>query len=44
MSDPETSVTILEQLSRMGVIVSVDDFGNRLFQHELSAAIPDRQN
>jgi diguanylate cyclase (GGDEF)-like protein len=27
MSDPETSVTILEQLSRMGVVVSVDDFG-----------------
>jgi diguanylate cyclase (GGDEF)-like protein len=27
MSDPEESVTILEQLSRMGVIVSVDDFG-----------------
>ena len=27
MSDPEGSVTILERLSRMGVIVSVDDFG-----------------
>jgi diguanylate cyclase len=27
MSDPEDSVTILEQLSRMGVVVSVDDFG-----------------
>jgi EAL domain-containing protein (putative c-di-GMP-specific phosphodiesterase class I) len=27
MSDPEKSVTILEQLSRMGVVVSVDDFG-----------------
>jgi diguanylate cyclase len=27
MSDPEESVTILEQLSQMGVIVSVDDFG-----------------
>jgi diguanylate cyclase len=27
MSDPEQSVGILEQLSRMGVIVSVDDFG-----------------
>ena len=27
MSDPEESVTILEQLSRMGVVVSVDDFG-----------------
>jgi diguanylate cyclase (GGDEF)-like protein len=27
MSDPEESVTILERLSRMGVIVSVDDFG-----------------
>ncbi len=27
MSDPEESVGILEQLSRMGVIVSVDDFG-----------------
>ncbi|MBV8741505.1 MAG: EAL domain-containing protein, partial [Sinobacteraceae bacterium] len=27
MSDPEESVGILEQLSRMGVVVSVDDFG-----------------
>ena len=27
MSDPEESVAILEQLSRMGVVVSVDDFG-----------------
>lgn len=27
MSSPEDSVSILEQLSRMGVIVSVDDFG-----------------
>ena len=27
MSDPEESVNILEQLSRMGVVVSVDDFG-----------------
>ncbi len=27
MSDPEESVTILEQLSQMGVVVSVDDFG-----------------
>jgi diguanylate cyclase (GGDEF)-like protein len=27
MSDPEQSVGILEQLSRMGVLVSVDDFG-----------------
>lgn len=27
MSNPEESVTILEQLSRMGVVVSVDDFG-----------------
>jgi diguanylate cyclase (GGDEF)-like protein len=27
MSEPETSVTILEQLSQMGVVVSVDDFG-----------------
>ena len=27
MSDPEESVTILEHLSRMGVVVSVDDFG-----------------
>lgn len=27
MLDPEESVTILEQLSRMGVLVSVDDFG-----------------
>ena len=27
MSNPEESVTILEQLSQMGVIVSVDDFG-----------------
>ena len=27
MSDPEESVKILEQLSRMGVVVSVDDFG-----------------
>jgi len=27
MSDPEESVTILEALSRMGVVVSVDDFG-----------------
>jgi diguanylate cyclase len=27
MSDPEQSVGILEQLSRMGVVVSVDDFG-----------------
>jgi diguanylate cyclase (GGDEF)-like protein len=27
MSDPEESVQILEQLSRMGVLVSVDDFG-----------------
>ena len=27
MSDPEESVAILEQLSRMGVLVSVDDFG-----------------
>jgi len=27
MSDPEESVNILEQLSKMGVLVSVDDFG-----------------
>ncbi len=27
MGDPEESVLILEQLSRMGVLVSVDDFG-----------------
>ena len=27
MSDPEQSVAILEQLSAMGVLVSVDDFG-----------------
>jgi diguanylate cyclase (GGDEF)-like protein len=27
MSDPEESIAVLEQLSRMGVIVSVDDFG-----------------
>jgi len=27
MTDPEQSVTILEQLSAMGVLVSVDDFG-----------------
>jgi diguanylate cyclase len=27
MSDPEESISILEQLSRMGVLVSVDDFG-----------------
>jgi diguanylate cyclase (GGDEF)-like protein len=27
MSDPEESIRILEQLSRMGVILSVDDFG-----------------
>jgi diguanylate cyclase (GGDEF)-like protein len=27
MSDPEESAAILEQLSRMGVLVSVDDFG-----------------
>jgi diguanylate cyclase (GGDEF)-like protein len=27
MSDPEESVSILEQLSQMGVLVSVDDFG-----------------
>jgi diguanylate cyclase (GGDEF)-like protein len=27
MSDPEESVSILEHLSRMGVVVSVDDFG-----------------
>jgi EAL domain-containing protein (putative c-di-GMP-specific phosphodiesterase class I) len=27
MTDPEESVRILEQLSRMGVLVSVDDFG-----------------
>ena len=27
MSDPEESVGILEQVSRMGVVVSVDDFG-----------------
>jgi diguanylate cyclase (GGDEF)-like protein len=27
MSDPEQSVGILEQVSRMGVLVSVDDFG-----------------
>ena len=27
MTDPEESAAILEQLSRMGVIVSVDDFG-----------------
>jgi diguanylate cyclase (GGDEF)-like protein len=27
MSDPEQSIAILEQLSRMGVLVSVDDFG-----------------
>jgi diguanylate cyclase (GGDEF)-like protein len=28
MTDPEASVTILEQLSQMGVVVSVDDFGS----------------
>jgi EAL domain-containing protein (putative c-di-GMP-specific phosphodiesterase class I) len=27
MTDPEESVGILEQVSRMGVVVSVDDFG-----------------
>ena len=27
MSDPEESISILEQLSAMGVLVSVDDFG-----------------
>ena len=27
MTDPEETATILEQLSRMGVLVSVDDFG-----------------
>ena len=27
MSDPEQSIAILEQLSAMGVLVSVDDFG-----------------
>ncbi len=27
MSDPEESAAVLEQLSRMGVLVSVDDFG-----------------
>ncbi len=27
MTDPEESIRILEQLSRMGVLVSVDDFG-----------------
>jgi EAL domain-containing protein (putative c-di-GMP-specific phosphodiesterase class I) len=27
MSDPEVSVTILEQLSQMGIQISVDDFG-----------------
>ncbi len=27
MSDPEESIAILEQLSKMGVLVSVDDFG-----------------
>jgi diguanylate cyclase (GGDEF)-like protein len=27
MSDPEQSIAILEQLSRMGVLISVDDFG-----------------
>jgi EAL domain-containing protein (putative c-di-GMP-specific phosphodiesterase class I) len=27
MTEPEASVTILEQLSQMGVLVSVDDFG-----------------
>lgn len=27
MSDPEQSITVLEQLSAMGVLVSVDDFG-----------------
>ena len=27
MTDPEESTAILEQLSRMGVLVSVDDFG-----------------
>ena len=27
MSDPEESIAILEQLSAMGILVSVDDFG-----------------
>ena len=27
MSNPEESIAILEELSRMGVLVSVDDFG-----------------
>src|SRR6185312_10081435 len=27
MSDPEQSIAVLEQLSSMGVLVSVDDFG-----------------
>jgi diguanylate cyclase len=27
MTEPEASVTILEQLSQMGVLVSIDDFG-----------------
>src|ERR1700731_2580224 len=27
MTDPEESITILEQLSKMGGLVSVDDFG-----------------
>ena len=43
MSDPEESIAILEQLSTMGVLVSVDDFGYGLFEYELSSALPDRQ-
>jgi len=42
MDNAEDSVAILEQLSRMGVVVSIDDLGG-LFEHELPAPLSDRQ-
>ena len=43
MSDPEESIAILEQLSAMGVLVSVDDFGTGYSSMSYSAAAADRQ-
>ncbi len=43
MHDPESSIQVLRQLSGLGVRISVDDFGTRLFESELSAAPAARQ-
>ena len=43
MSNAETSVALLEELSELGVVVAIDDFGTGYSMHELPAAFPHRQ-